>query len=145
VKDTASPEFPAVLDNIERECGPDEDTFFMPPTATDVCQGMLLSTLDSESVYSGDYCSDEGKKATLTWVADDDCGNLAQKTQLVVVKDKLPPRVNAPANENLQCGVDASSGNQATGEDDCSSVTITSTVLTVNQGNFCQDGEVSSK
>ena len=92
------------------------------PTATDDCSG-VASIGHSDSVAPGNCAGNY--VITRTWTATDNCGNSSSCDQTITVTDTTPPTIECPPDVTLSaCCVTGGIG-EATGEDDCSNVTIT--------------------
>lgn len=92
-------------------------------TATDVCgPGAIVTYLDQ--VVHG--C---GNSFTVyrTWRAMDDCGNVSECLQTIIVQDTTPPVITCPPDAVLDCPADTSvqANGQATATDECSGLMIT--------------------
>jgi len=85
-------------------------------TATDGCGEVMISYSDVVSNSCG-----ATKTISRLWTATDACGNSANATQIITVRDTTPPRITAPADVVLECPADTSTNRTgvATGQDDC--------------------------
>jgi len=63
---------------------------------------------------------------TRTWIATDDCGNVATCDQIIKVVDSTPPVIECPPNVTVECTdpTDPSATGEAVGTDTCGAVTI---------------------
>jgi uncharacterized protein YndB with AHSA1/START domain len=113
-------------------------------TATDNCSTATVTYTDVTS----------GNKITRTWKATDASGNYATDTQVITVTDNVKPTVTAPADITISCSASTTPsycGGSATGSDNCSSVSISYSDVTVGNkitrtwkatdasGNFATD------
>ena len=64
---------------------------------------------------------------TRTYEANDQCGNTSRCTQVILVKDTIPPEITCPPNVTVQCGDDTTPAGtgSAIATDNCSGVNIT--------------------
>jgi gliding motility-associated-like protein len=76
------------------------DTDFIP-NVTDNCDANVELSISSEVIYGG--CENQ-MQIIRTWTAIDDCGNIAQDSQLVSIGDfEDPVLYNVPSDLTLQC------------------------------------------
>ena len=99
----------------------DADPIFSSPTYSDNCNGVTITSVDSET---GNSC---GGSYTRTWTATDACGNTASASQTFTYADTQAPVITCPADTSVEFGGDTSpaSTGTATATDNCSTVTIT--------------------
>ncbi len=90
VRDTTAPTISCSA-NKTVECGSQWD--FDAPSASDACSGATVSVLNT--VTNGTACN---QTITRTWRATDGCGNFADCSQTVTVRDTTPPVINCPTN-----------------------------------------------
>ncbi len=87
------------------------------PTAFDECQGDVAVTF-SEEITPG-ACQD-AYTITRTWTATDDCGNVAQETQVIAVQDTTNPVFgNVPADATADCNGQIPDPVTVTASDNC--------------------------
>ena len=109
--------------DINIDCGaPTDPTNTGDATATDDCSGVTVSYTDSRSGSCPEIL-------TRTWMAEDDCGNVATCVQVITIEDNTPPTLNCPSGLTIDCTAptDPTNTGDATATDDCSGVIITYT------------------
>jgi len=79
-------------------------------TATDACSDVTLSVSDDGGADCGD-----GSVIIRTWVAEDDCGNVAEFVQQIVLDDSTAPTISV----NHSAFEGANSGDEVSIEADC--------------------------
>lgn len=95
-----------------------------PPTATDMCGTATVTLIDDAQESTG--CGSNFTR-TLTYRAEDDCGNTADFQTEILVEDTTPPVISCPvgliasADENCERNLNLAA---ATATDDCSDFTI---------------------
>ena len=94
-------------DNIVLECGEPNNNaiisiWLSSATAFDSCDNIVLVSHDFAALdMSG--CGMEGT-TTVTFTAEDDCGNMAMCTATISIDDTTPPFISNPAvNQTLEC------------------------------------------
>lgn len=120
--DTISPDLSCPADIVlfpQTSC--DTIVDFNPAIATDLCDPMvdvsLIGTMVSGSVFPPGI-------TTLTWIALDDCSNLAQCTFSITIVDAAPPTINGcptditVPSDTLNCGANVP-WIEPTASDDC--------------------------
>lgn len=100
LRDTTPPDLIGVPDDLFLHC---QDSVPPPPmvTATDRCDSTIV--LNFEESDNGDFCE---RRIVRIWSAEDDCGNMAVDSQVIMIADTVPPIVvDAPLDTVLNCGV----------------------------------------
>ena len=91
--DTVSPYFSFVPESYTLEC--DEDIVFLDPVAEDWVDEDVL-VVETQSIIQGAY--PESYQIVRSWVARDNCDNLAMASQTITVEDTTAPEIVAPAD-----------------------------------------------
>lgn len=122
VTDNSAPLIIGVPDAASLDCGDEVDDAVV--SAIDNCSAPENITIAMSAVTIPAEC---GYEFIRTWTAEDECGNIAEATQVVTVEDNVPPVFTfVPADINISCdGSEPSELEAATATDDCSEVTIT--------------------
>ncbi len=91
-------------------------------TAQDSCGTAMVNYSD----IVGNICGG-AKVISRVWTATDQCGNATNRTQTITLRDTTRPTITVPPNLTLECGASTSPSatGTATGQDACSSVSIT--------------------
>ncbi len=114
---------------------------FDQPTASDTCGGVSISIVST--VTNGSGCT---FTATRKWRATDDCGNKAECSQIVTVRDTTPPVITSvPNGGEIGCNPAPSIStvkNQVTATDNCNPVTIL--VTQTDGGTACASNRTFS-
>ncbi|PWU17325.1 MAG: hypothetical protein C5B50_11595 [Verrucomicrobia bacterium] len=123
IQDTTKPTFLTIPTNVVLQC-PANTTTNNTGTATaqDTCSAVTVRFSDSTSnICSGAYV------ISRNWIATDACGNSTNAIQTITVVDTVGPSLSLPPDLTLECGANTSpsSTGTATGQDACSSVTVT--------------------
>jgi hypothetical protein len=124
VRDITAPTISAAGPDMTLDCS--QPPNFTPPTASDTCSGAEV-VLEGEVFKPGNCAGNYS--LTRTWHARDGCGNVsAPVSQTLTFQDTHGPSITCPgdvtANGGGACCVNVDIGH-ATGNDDCSGVTIT--------------------
>ena len=117
VEDTEAPIAPTNLEDIQVQCAADVPAAEVL-TATDNCSDPITGVL--EEVETAGDCPNSFV-LTRTWTFTDECGNVSQSTQTIIVEDTEAP--NAPANPEdvqVQCATDVPAPVTLTATDNCS-------------------------
>jgi VCBS repeat-containing protein len=116
-------------------------------TATDNCSAVTITYSDVNG----------SNKITRTWKATDASGNYATDVQVITIVDNVNPTITAPNDISISCSASTTPsycGGSATGSDNCSSVNITYSDVTVGNkitrtwkatdasGNYATDVQV---
>lgn len=146
VKDETAPEFviepPATL---ELECGEAADTG--TATAEDTCDDDVTPTSEDSGFAEGSSFCGDGATKTITWTAEDSCGNADSYVQHITVKDTKDPEFTVlPPDATLECGVDNVADYEAniavSAVDLCDTdVTITRDELDFVGNDYCGGGQ----
>jgi hypothetical protein len=116
VQDTKAPVLTNVPKDVSVQCA-DEIPPSPPPTATDNCDGDVL-IVPKEVVTFGSCPND--LVVTRTWTAWDNCGNNTLGTQVITVKDTIPPVLSGvPRDVSVECAADVPRPAQPTATDNC--------------------------
>jgi hypothetical protein len=125
VKDVIAPVISGVGASATISCP--SSPVFSNPTASDNCGSATLSSADVVTKGCGNTYS-----VTRTWTATDACGNTSTASQTINVQDVTAPVIAAlPAPSTISCGSTPVFA-QATATDGCGTVTLTSSVQTIN-------------
>ncbi|MEZ5059317.1 MAG: gliding motility-associated C-terminal domain-containing protein [Saprospiraceae bacterium] len=98
LRDTTPPALNGVPDDLNLSCG---DSIPAAPvvTAQDNCDSTI--TLIADERMEGDICL---QRIVRTWEAEDDCGNLARDSQVILIVDNSPPVILfAPQDTTIEC------------------------------------------
>jgi VCBS repeat-containing protein len=116
-------------------------------TATDNCSAVTITYTDVNG----------SNKITRTWKAADASGNYATDVQVITIVDLVKPTITAPNDITISCSASTTPsycGGSATGSDNCSTVTISYSDVTVGNkitrtwkatdasGNYATDAQV---
>ena len=111
----------------------------VPPVSTDVLPSDNCSfDTEFEETHSGDFpCN---YTITRTWTVTDACGLTVSKSQIITVKDEVPPTACEPEDKTVECEGTSANMSKANkwnednihlledcGMDNCSGVSVTST------------------
>ena len=94
---------------------PNPDNFSAYDECNDEYAGVVFKEVKSDSTHPNKY------KLTRTWTATDLCGNTATYTQIVNVKDTIPPTFNNTPGQMVlvQCASQITPAPHLTAEDNC--------------------------
>jgi hypothetical protein len=121
VTDSTPPSFDNAPGNASYDCS---ETIPGPVdvTATDDC-GTAMVSLDEQTTPGN--CP-QNYTITRTWTATDNCENSVDHVQTITVSDTTPPTfTSVPQDVTIECS-DALPTDEATADDDCGVVTVTS-------------------
>src|SRR5262249_13666547 len=122
VRDTAPPSL-IIPPNVTLQCPANTTTNNTGvATAQDNCGQATVTYAD---VVSNNCVN--ARVISRVWTATDQCGNATNRAQTITVVDTVVPTITVPPNLTIECGTSTapSSTGTATGQDGCSSVTIT--------------------
>ena len=139
VRDTTPPTISAPP-NVVLECPGDVSTNFTGTAAAqDGCGQVTVSFSDATTNGCG-----ATRAVVRTWVATDQCGNIARATQTITVRDTTRPTIVVPADLVLECPADTGTNatGVATGQDTCGQVTIR---YSDSVSNSCANTKVVSR
>src|SRR5206468_161697 len=107
---------------------------FDPPTANDTC-GSVNLTIISTTTNTAGHCG-HTFDATRTWRATDECGNFAECSQKITVRDTTKPVITCVGNKTVEC---ASSWtfDAPTASDTCGNATVTIVGTLTNTAGHC--------
>ena len=103
INDTYPPEFSEDLDDITISC--DEIPNPGSVTAFDDCSGNVDVVFSQASTQNSDPQSCDHYNYTIVrqWIATDNCGNVAEKTQTITVRNAEDLQITAPTSVNISC------------------------------------------
>ncbi|MBK8723025.1 MAG: gliding motility-associated C-terminal domain-containing protein [Saprospiraceae bacterium] len=133
--DTKNPVLIGVPANITVECDAIPDPAV--PTATDNCDLNVSIEYSQGSTQNGDVnnCGHYNYTLTRTWKATDNCGNTAQQSQVITVKDTKAPTFTLPADVTVECTASTDpldTGVPTNSTDNCGPLNINHTDSKVN-------------
>jgi gliding motility-associated-like protein/uncharacterized repeat protein (TIGR01451 family) len=149
IEDTEAPTILSIPFDVSIECGSD-----MPPVPTPLVQDNCND--DVEAVYTETVdMTDCETIYTRTWTAEDDCGNVAAKTQIITITDSTSPQISGipfdltisvgnvlpdPGNVNFNDNCDTDIDLQfnevlTTTDEDCGGLILRTWIATDNCGN----------
>src|SRR5207237_1981984 len=107
---------------------------FDAPTASDTCGNVTIAILGTVTNLTG-HCGNTFD-ATRTWRATDACGNKAECSQTVTVKDRTPPTITCASNKAVEC-TSTWTFDAPTAIDTCGNVTVTILGTVTNLTGHC--------
>jgi hypothetical protein len=138
VKDTQKPVLAGVPANATVSCS----AVPLPAnvTATDNCDGaiaVVFTTSNTQNV-NPNAVAHYSYTITRTWTATDAVGNSISASQILTVRDQTNPAITCPVSVTINCQDNTSSAanGMATGTDNCSPVTISSSDLSTQSANI---------
>ncbi len=132
VRDTTAPVFTTFPDDVTFDCS--ETVSITEPTASDACSSSVTITY---SDTNGIPPCEESYTIIRTWIATDDCGNIATREQTIAVQDNTPPVFSdLPADITVECD-DFPITDAPSVTDDCSDFEVTLDEL--KQSIICED------
>ena len=89
--------------------------------AIDQCSNVIVTYQDSP--ITGQCPGD--LSFIRTWIAIDDCDNMASCDQVITIEDDTPPTIVCPPNVTIECELGGGDTGTATATDDCGAATVT--------------------
>ena len=141
IVDGDAPEFTSNLFTVQITADADcnfDDSFLPMPTVFDMCSGSgsligtgsgsVIITFNDTTTPVVPCVNNVFQTVTRTYTATDQCGNSSQATQLIEIRDFMPPTFSIPPNVTISCEDSTdpafTGGGIVDGEDNCSGFTI---------------------
>jgi hypothetical protein len=138
IYDNVAPTFDQELSNVYVQCASDIPAP-VEVTATDNCTTADV-TVDTQ-VLNPDTCGNQTIEVTYT--AEDECGNVATTSYLIIVNDDIDPVFdNCPSDIELACGDEIPAPAQVTASDNCDQ-TITPSYEQFIYGDVPAEGSIA--
>src|SRR5207237_543817 len=115
---------------------------FDAPTASDTCGNVTIAILGTVTNLTG-HCGNTFD-ATRTWRATDACGNKAECSQTVTVKDRTPPTITCASNKSVEC-TSTWTFDAPTAIDTCGNVTVTILGTVTNMTGHCGNTSAATR
>ena len=110
-------------------------------TGTDNCSPLAITSADASTQSANvNDVAHYNYTITRTWTATDVTGNFTTCVQTITVQDVTAPSIVCPADVTVSCKISVADNGSATGTDNCSPVTITSTDASTQDPNPANTG-----
>ena len=131
--DSPKPVFNGVPANITVECG----NIPLPAIVIATVNGVVLNNITFAENKTAGNCANN-YSIIRTWTASNACGLVSKATQIITVKDTIPPVfANVPQNLTLNCGDSIPIAVQPNATDDCSGNAITIVYVQTTKDSTC--------